>query len=120
MRFMLKLSAAAAALALAAPAAAGPKPTIVLVHGAFADSSSWSGVIADLERDGYPVVAAANPLRGIASDAAYVASLSSIPDGSARETPKRGRSCSASFPMSSRFETRTDPSARNSKSCSWR
>jgi pimeloyl-ACP methyl ester carboxylesterase len=46
------------------------KPTIVLEHGAFADGSSWSGVIADLRADGYPIVAAANPLRGPASDAA--------------------------------------------------
>jgi pimeloyl-ACP methyl ester carboxylesterase len=46
------------------------KPTIVLEHGAFADGSSWNGVITDLRADGYPVVAAANPLRGPASDAA--------------------------------------------------
>ncbi|MFF4397426.1 alpha/beta fold hydrolase [Streptomyces sp. NPDC001480] len=46
------------------------KPTIVLEHGAFADGSSWNGVVADLRADGYPVVAAANPLRGPASDAA--------------------------------------------------
>lgn len=46
------------------------KPTVVLEHGAFADGSSWNGVIADLRADGYPVVAAANPLRGPASDAA--------------------------------------------------
>jgi len=72
----LSLVLCAAALALAAPAAAAPaKPTIVLVHGAFADSSSWNGVIADLERDGYTVVAAPNPLRGIASDAAYVGAV---------------------------------------------
>lgn len=55
--------------------AASPKPTIVLVHGAFAGSSSWNGVVAELTRQGYPVVAAANPLRGVASDGAYVASL---------------------------------------------
>ncbi len=53
--------------------AADPKPTIVLVHGAFADASSWNSVIADLTRDGYPVVAVANPLRSLAGDAAYVA-----------------------------------------------
>ncbi|MET3667170.1 alpha/beta hydrolase [Caulobacter sp. 1776] len=51
---------------------ASTKPTVVLVHGAFADSSSWDGVIADLTRDGYHVVAAANPLRGVANDAAAV------------------------------------------------
>jgi len=49
-----------------------PKPTVVLVHGAFADSSSWNGVVTRLRHDGYPVIAAANPLRGLASDAAYV------------------------------------------------
>ncbi|MFG1995596.1 alpha/beta fold hydrolase [Actinoplanes sp. NPDC048988] len=48
------------------------KPTIVLVHGAFADSASWSGVIERLQQRGYPVVAAANPLRGLGSDAASV------------------------------------------------
>jgi pimeloyl-ACP methyl ester carboxylesterase len=48
------------------------KPTIVLVHGAFADSSSWEGVTRILLNQGYPVVAAANPLRGLQSDADYV------------------------------------------------
>lgn len=71
------LFALATAPALAQPA----KPTIVLVHGAFADSSSWNGVIADLTRQGYPVVAAANPLRGAGSDAAYVASIVKSIDG---------------------------------------
>ncbi|THA76048.1 alpha/beta hydrolase [Streptomyces sp. A0642] len=47
-----------------------PKPTIILEHGAFADGSSWNGVIDELRADGYPVVAAANPLRGPATDAA--------------------------------------------------
>src|SRR5215813_1436119 len=51
------------------------KPTIVLVHGAFADSSSWYGVIAILERDGYSVVAAANPLRSVKGDADTVRAL---------------------------------------------
>ncbi|WP_211247969.1 alpha/beta fold hydrolase [Cryptosporangium arvum] len=55
--------------------ASAPKPTIVLVHGAFADSSGWNGVTARLLRAGYPVVAAANPLRGVASDAAQVKAL---------------------------------------------
>lgn len=49
--------------------------TVVLVHGAFADSSSWSGVIERLQARGVQVVAAANPLRGIAADSAYVASV---------------------------------------------
>ncbi|MCJ9670893.1 MULTISPECIES: alpha/beta fold hydrolase [unclassified Neorhizobium] len=51
------------------------KPTIVLVHGAFADSSSWNGVIGALAKDGYTAIAAANPLRSVASDAATVASV---------------------------------------------
>ncbi|MFG2863585.1 alpha/beta fold hydrolase [Streptomyces sioyaensis] len=76
--------AAGCALALcttvAAPAAADggtttTKPTIVLVHGAFADASSWNGVVERLERRGYPVIAPANPLRGLYSDSAYIASV---------------------------------------------
>jgi pimeloyl-ACP methyl ester carboxylesterase len=56
------------------------KPTIVLVHGAFAESSSWNGVVKRLLAQGYPVVAAANPLRGLHSDAEYVATIfKSIP-----------------------------------------
>jgi pimeloyl-ACP methyl ester carboxylesterase len=51
------------------------KPVIVLVHGAFADASSWNGVVDILHKDGYVVVAAANPLRGVKSDGAYIASL---------------------------------------------
>jgi pimeloyl-ACP methyl ester carboxylesterase len=50
-------------------------PTVVLVHGAFADSSSWNGVIERLQAKGVQVTAAANPLRGIAIDSAYVASV---------------------------------------------
>ena len=48
------------------------KPTIVLVHGAFAESASWNGVISRLQARGVTAVAAANPLRGLAGDAAYV------------------------------------------------
>ncbi|MEV6319357.1 alpha/beta hydrolase [Streptomyces sp. NPDC051776] len=51
------------------------KPTIVLVHGAFADGSSWDKVTKELQASGYPVVAPANPLRGLSSDSAYVASV---------------------------------------------
>ena len=48
--------------------------TVVLVHGAFADSSSWNGVTERLLAKGVQVTAAANPLRGISHDSAYVAS----------------------------------------------
>ena len=54
--------------------------TVVLVHGAFADSSSWNGVIERLQTTGIRVIAPANPLRGIAHDSAYLASrLEQIP-----------------------------------------
>ena len=59
----------------AAIAASAAKPTIVLVHGAFAGSSSWNPVIAELVRDGYPVIAAADPLRSLKGDADYVARI---------------------------------------------
>ncbi|MGW5656853.1 alpha/beta fold hydrolase [Streptomyces humi] len=48
------------------------KPTIVLVHGAFADASSWNGVVGKLLAHDYPVIAVANPLRGVTTDADYV------------------------------------------------
>lgn len=51
------------------------KPTVVLVHGAFADGASWNGVMTQLEKDGYPVVAVANPLRSVKGDAQYVADI---------------------------------------------
>ena len=51
------------------------QPTIVLVHGAFADASSWNGVIERLQAKGLTVTAPPNPLRGIAIDSAYIASL---------------------------------------------
>ncbi|MFD7712379.1 alpha/beta fold hydrolase [Streptomyces sp. NPDC059785] len=56
-------------------------PTVLLVHGAFADAGSWSGVIAELLNHGIPVVAPPNPLRGLASDAAYIASQAAQIDG---------------------------------------
>jgi pimeloyl-ACP methyl ester carboxylesterase len=56
----------AAAQAATPPA---PAPTFVLVHGAFADASSWNAVIAALQARGHTVLAPANPLRGIAADA---------------------------------------------------
>jgi pimeloyl-ACP methyl ester carboxylesterase len=61
--------------------AAPVKPTIVLVHGAFAESASWDGVIPLLTSDGYRVIAAANPLRSVASDAADISSLVATIEG---------------------------------------
>ncbi|MFB8754452.1 alpha/beta fold hydrolase [Streptomyces nigra] len=71
----LALSVAASADATTERHTPEKKPTVVLVHGAFADSSSWNGVIKHLKRDGYPVVAPANPLRGLKSDADYLKSF---------------------------------------------
>ncbi|MBK4348791.1 alpha/beta fold hydrolase [Lacisediminihabitans changchengi] len=48
------------------------KPTVVFVHGAFAESSSWSGVITELSAEGFPAIALANPLRGGTSDSEYL------------------------------------------------
>ena len=56
------------------PTNTGPL-TVVLVHGAFADASSWTGVIERLQASGVQVTAPANPLRGLASDSAYLASF---------------------------------------------
>ncbi|WP_181804504.1 alpha/beta fold hydrolase [Streptomyces shenzhenensis] len=89
-RFALLAATAAAGLSVVAvtvPGVAGAaprhqaRPTIVLEHGAFADASSWDGVVSRLQRDGYPVVAAANPLRGPATDAAYLRSVVEHIDG---------------------------------------
>lgn len=66
--------------ATAAPAPSKKATTIVLVHGAFAGSSSWNPVISGLQAHGYTVIAAANPLRTVKTDADYVARIvSSIP-----------------------------------------
>jgi pimeloyl-ACP methyl ester carboxylesterase len=59
--------------AVSAPATGCVKPTIVLVHGAWADASSWSGEVDRLQHEGYVVRAIPNPLRGLTSDAADVA-----------------------------------------------
>jgi pimeloyl-ACP methyl ester carboxylesterase len=84
----LKRAASAAVLVLgvvavftapvAAVSAAAPestKATIVLIHGAWAGSSSWDGVISRLQADGYTVVAAANPLRSLKGDSDYVSGI---------------------------------------------
>src|SRR6516225_6004924 len=57
------------------------KPTIVIVHGAFADASSWNEVIERLQQQGFTVIAPPNPLRGVLSDAAYLASFLNQVDG---------------------------------------
>jgi len=59
----------------------GTKPTVVLVHGAFADASGFADVTNRLQRRGYTVIAPANPLRGVASDAAYIASVLATIEG---------------------------------------
>ncbi|MFF3371435.1 alpha/beta fold hydrolase [Streptomyces sp. NPDC002680] len=84
-RRVLATGAAAAGTAalgtLSSPASAadrssaGARPTIVLVHGGFADASCWSGVIERLQHAGYPTIAPANPLRSLPTDAAYLASV---------------------------------------------
>ncbi|MCS7477195.1 alpha/beta fold hydrolase [Umezawaea endophytica] len=67
----LPLSFAAADTA-AAERHGAPKPTVVLVHGAFAESASWNGVVSRLRDRGYPVIAVANQLRSLDTDVAYV------------------------------------------------
>jgi pimeloyl-ACP methyl ester carboxylesterase len=56
-------------------------PTIVLVHGGFADASSWNGVIDRLQGDGFTTLAPANPLRGLDIDSTYVANVVRTIDG---------------------------------------
>jgi pimeloyl-ACP methyl ester carboxylesterase len=85
---MALVIAAAIGLATLATASAsaerrpdGPKPTIVLVHGGWADSSGWNAQVSALQRRGYPVIAPANPLRSLESDAAYIRSVLTTIDG---------------------------------------
>jgi pimeloyl-ACP methyl ester carboxylesterase len=78
MRILRRIAVLAAAFAVLAtlPAAAqAAKPTVVLVHGAFADASGWYGVQERLEDKGYKVISPANPLRGVSADAAYIKSV---------------------------------------------
>src|SRR4051794_3087166 len=58
------------------------KPTIVLVHGAFAESASWNGVIAKLLAQGYSTIAVANPLRSVKGDAEAVSATLQNVEGS--------------------------------------
>ncbi|WP_157252845.1 alpha/beta fold hydrolase [Nonomuraea typhae] len=67
--------APSAASAVRPAAVTTAKPTVVLVHGAFADASGFNDMIARLQAAGFPVLAPANPLRDVAGDAAYVSSI---------------------------------------------
>src|SRR6202165_1646997 len=71
----LGLSVTAAAAAYEGDEAQSPNPTIVFVHGGWADSSGWNQEITNLERRGFSVIAPANPLRDLASDSAYIRSV---------------------------------------------
>ena len=71
----LALSLTSAAAAVPVQAAPAVKPTVILVHGAFADATSWNGVAAKLRADGYPVIGAANPLRSVKGDAEVVSNI---------------------------------------------
>jgi hypothetical protein len=51
----------------------GSRPTLVFVHGAFAESASWNSEIGRLQEEGYTAIATANPLRSVAGDAEFVA-----------------------------------------------
>jgi hypothetical protein len=62
-------------------AKASTKPTVVLVHGAFADASGWTGVITRLQHRGYQVIAPPNPLRGVTGDVAYIKSVLATREG---------------------------------------
>jgi pimeloyl-ACP methyl ester carboxylesterase len=74
-------AAAGAAQARTQAADPGVKPTIVLVHGAFADNSSWDAVVVQLQRLGYTVDVPPNPLRGVSYDSAYLSDFLSTISG---------------------------------------
>ena len=59
----------------------GSRPTVVLVHGAFAESASWNDVIVRLQDQGYTAIAAANPIRSVSGDAQFVASIFEAVEG---------------------------------------
>jgi pimeloyl-ACP methyl ester carboxylesterase len=70
---IIPLSQTASAHTTTRATASAPKPTIVLEHGAWADTSSWNGVIKRLQADGYTVYAPPNPLQGLSYDSAFLA-----------------------------------------------
>jgi pimeloyl-ACP methyl ester carboxylesterase len=72
---LLTFSLRAAGAASGHPTSAAPKPTIVLVHGGWADASSWNAVTQQLQDDGYTVIAPANTLRGVQTDSEYLSSV---------------------------------------------
>lgn len=72
---VIPISAATAATHRSDPVPESKNLTIVLEHGAWADGSSWSGEVSRLEADGYKVLVPPNPLRGLASDSAYLANF---------------------------------------------
>lgn len=90
-RKVIAVLGALLALAASVPSGAGAaedaeksgakKPTIVLVHGAFADASSWNGVVERLQRKGFRVIAVANPLRSLTGDAEYLRKVLASIDG---------------------------------------
>jgi hypothetical protein len=63
-------------------------PTVVLVHGAFAESSSWNAVVGHLQQQTLRVVAAANPLRSVAGDARYVRDVIASIEGPTATSPR--------------------------------
>ena len=77
----------------AATAGAGhsAKPVIVLEHGAWADASSWSSVISQLQRSGFTVYAPPNPLRGLPQDSAYLHQFLTPEPGTPRAADHSGR-----------------------------
>ena len=103
-------------------------PTVVLVHGGFADASFWAPVIEELQSDDMPVLAPPNPLRGLAPDAEYIASFVNQIDGpvllvghsyggaviSVAGASSRTQSDWSTSPRSR--STRASPSARSSAS----
>jgi pimeloyl-ACP methyl ester carboxylesterase len=74
--------AAASSAGAQKPGTGAVRPTVVLVHGAFAESASWNDVAGELLKDGYPVIAVANPLRSVMGDSAYLSSILSSIEGS--------------------------------------
>ncbi|WP_432841056.1 alpha/beta hydrolase [Dactylosporangium sp. CA-092794] len=78
---VLMLTALGPAARPAPPSGCAAKPTVVLVHGAWAGTSSWSGEVGRLQEAGYVARAVANPLRGLTGDAASVADFLRTVDG---------------------------------------